>query len=399
MKVTVAQLGARMHYAVPRILAMNGCLERLYTDFFVSESHGPGRYLPSWLPSQLVRRAGTRRDPGIPSNRVTTYPALGIEQAIRLRFSRSHESTMKTFVDIAVRFGNRVAATGLKGADAVYCFNGAGLEILQAARRLGRRSFLEQTIAPREVERQLIAGEREKFPGWENAVSPIGRYDEDFVAREREEHALADLIICGSQFVVNCLPEHLRSKSIVVPYGVDSRFQWSSRKRSGGPLRVLTVGAVGLRKGAPYTVAAAITLKGQAVFRMIGKVHLSEPMARDVASHVELLGEVPRSDICAHYQWADVLLLPSICEGSATVVYEALATGLPVICTPNVGSIVRDGMDGFVIETGSSEAIVEALLRIRNEGMVIDQDAASRASLQRYESDLIEAINPAGRVS
>ena len=57
------------------------------------------------------------------------------------------------------------------------------------------------------------------------------------------------------------------------------------------------------------------------------------------------------------YAWADVFLLPFICEGSAMVTYEALSWGLPVITTHNAGSIVRDTVDGWLVPYRDSEAI------------------------------------------
>ena len=62
---------------------------------------------------------------------------------------------------------------------------------------------------------------------------------------------------------------------------------------------------------------------------------------------MELAGPVPRSVVAEHYAWADVFLLPSVCEGSATATYEAIASGIPVICTPNAGSVIEDGRQGF----------------------------------------------------
>jgi glycosyltransferase involved in cell wall biosynthesis len=50
-----------------------------------------------------------------------------------------------------------------------------------------------------------------------------------------------------------------------------------------------------------------------------------------------------------------------LCEGSATVVYEAFAAGRPVVCTPNTGSVVRDRADGFIVPIRNSESIVAAL--------------------------------------
>jgi glycosyltransferase involved in cell wall biosynthesis len=92
---------------------------------------------------------------------------------------------------------------------------------------------------------------------------------------------------------------------------------------------------------------------------------VSSAASANASSHVQLLGAVPRNEISQHYSWADVFLLPSICEGSATVTYEALAHGLPVICTPNTGSVVRDGLDGFLVPARDVDAIVDRLERLR----------------------------------
>ena len=113
-----------------------------------------------------------------------------------------------------------------------------------------------------------------------------------------------------------------------------------------------------MRKGSPYVLEAARRLAGSATFRMVGPCSLPAQIIDGAPSNLEILGPVPRGDIMRHYAWADVFLLPSVCEGSATVVYEALTAGLPVICTPNTGSVVRDGVRDSssppVIQTRSS---------------------------------------------
>ena len=127
----------------------------------------------------------------------------------------------------------------------------------------------------------------------------------------------------------------------VVPYGICAPSPAPRENRVSRSLRVLIVGAVGLRKGAPYVLAAAKLLKGKAEFRMAGQLDISAYGQESLREHVTLLGAVPRSEIQKQFAWADVFLLPSICEGSATVCYEALAYGLPVITTRNAGSVVR----------------------------------------------------------
>ena len=51
-------------------------------------------------------------------------------------------------------------------------------------------------------------------------------------------------------------------------------------------------------------------------------------------------------------QKADIFLFPSLVEGSAKVIFEAMASGCAVI-TPNSGSIVEHNKGGFVVKAGN----------------------------------------------
>jgi len=128
---------------------------------------------------------------------------------------------------------------------------------------------------------------------------------------------------------------------------------------------VLTVGAVGLRKGSPTVLETAKLAGPRCEFRMVGALNLSAAALASMAGHVDVRGPVPRSSIRDHYAWADVFFLPSVCEGSATVVYEALAAGLPVLTTPNTGSVVTHGRDGWLAPVGAAKEMAERLLWIR----------------------------------
>jgi len=114
--------------------------------------------------------------------------------------------------------------------------------------------------------------------------------------------------------------------------------------------------------------------------------------------HVELPGPVLRPKMAEQYAWADVFLLPSICEGSATACYEALAAGLPVITTENAGSVVRDGIEGFVVPIRDYESIVtrlEMLYRDRELLQSVSRGALERArefTVQKYGERLLAAL-------
>jgi glycosyltransferase involved in cell wall biosynthesis len=395
----VAMLGARMHYAVPRMLHKSGLLARFYTDICAVKGWPRlARALPSrWQPTALRRLLG-RVPVGLPARQIRAFSRFGFQYARRRAFARTPGEHTEVHLWAGKRFCNLIIQEGLENARGVYTYNTAALELLGYARSEGMLAVLEQTIAPKDVEHRLMAEEQKRFPGWEPPVA-----DErlaDYCARERSEWNEAELILCGSEFVRQAIGAcgGPVDRCVVVPYGVDGRFTVRERRPAHGPLRVLTVGAVGLMKGSPYVLEAARSMGSRAEFRMVGPLGVSEAAAQKLRRHVQLLGPITRTEIMDQYAWADVFLLPSLCEGSATVTYEALRSGLPVVCTRNTGSVVRDGVDGFVVPIRDIEAIVDRLgqmtrmpAQLHRMGMKA-QERAKEFTLDQYQERLIAAL-------
>lgn len=362
-KLLVAQLGARRHYAVPRMLHAHERLDRLCTD--VCAVKGFPRLL-GWLPKALqpapVKRLLGRTPDGIPAGRIRAFNDLGFEYARRRMGAATPTEATAAHLWAGRNFCERILERGLGNADGVYTFNSAGLELLAHGRRSGLRTVMEQTIAPMQIEIELLREEHERFPDWQEPM-PANGVAAEFIAREKAEWAESDLILCGSEFVRDGIAQcgGPAERCTVVPYGVDGLFRPPERSRLPGPLRVLIAGEIGLRKGSPHVLAAARLLGSRAQFRMVGSISVRPATLGELKAHLEVKGPVMRSAMLDEYAWADVFLLPSLCEGSAAVTYEALACGLPVVTTPNTGSIVRDGQDGFIVPVRNPEAIASRL--------------------------------------
>jgi hypothetical protein len=388
----VALLGARMHYAVPRLLHQAGLLEHFYTD--ICAIKGWPRLLTS-IPTPLqpkgIQRLLGRIPQGIPPAQITAFNHLGWSYAKKLRQAHTTAETTAAFLWSGKTFCKLVLEQGLTPNTGIYTFNSAGLEILQAARQQNLPTVMEQTIAPRALERQLLDTEQQAHPNWHPLFGNDPSLTE-YIDREQQEWQTAGLILCGSEFVRDGIAAcgGPVDRCRVIPYGVDLPIAPIDRLPHNGPLRILTVGSIGLRKGSPYVLAAARQLRGKATFRLVGSVHdLTTDIQSQLADNLELIGSVPRSQIREHYAWADVFLLPSICEGSATVTYEALATGLPVICTTNTGSVIRDGQEGFIIPMRDATAIATKI-----EILAQDPDRLAQMSInarQRAQEFTLEA--------
>jgi hypothetical protein len=399
--VVVSQLGARMHYAVPRIFASQGQLAHFYTD--ICATKGWPRVvngLPKPILPSSVKRLVGRVPKGVDPELISTFPGFGVRSALRrLRLTNVIDET-KHAIWAGSEFSRLVADSGFHGAAGLYAFAGDALEQMAAAKRQGMWTAVEQMIAPRDVVEELVAREQQSFPDWAGPHT-FNQHAGIFASREKAEWELADIIVCPSEFVLrNVIARGGRpERCVLVPYGIDPQFPAQDVIRIGGPLRVLTVGQVGLRKGSPYVAEAARLVGKSASFRMAGPGNLPEAIVAELSKNVELRGIVPRGNMAAEYAWADVFLLPSICEGSATAIYEALAAGLPVICTENAGSIVRDGIDGFIVPIRDSEAIAKAVsVLANNAGMraAMSASAVERAAdftVKRYGERLLAALS------
>jgi glycosyltransferase involved in cell wall biosynthesis len=77
--------------------------------------------------------------------------------------------------------------------------------------------------------------------------------------------------------------------------------------------------------------------------------------------NIVLKNVVPHKNMTQHYNNADIFVFPSLHEGSALVTYEAMSCGLPVITTRNSGSIVRDGLDGFIVPLRDASMLAEKM--------------------------------------
>lgn len=409
----VAQLGSRMHYAVPRILHENGILRMFITDICAVKGWPRLLHLtpPSVLPACLRNLKG-RIPPGIPTSMICTHTLLGVEYRRRLTYARTRSQATQTHLWAGRKFCRMAIddLARLRTHCSVYCFNSAGLELLHWTHRIGSRGVLEQTIAPRRYERHLLCEERYRHPEWDFDHEDV--YEPGFIAREEAEWKAADVILCGSSFVRDGIAYcgGPVEKCVIVPYGIalpSPKAEYTHRRQStqGRPLRVLTVGAVGLRKGSPYIVEAARIFQKSATFRMVGRLQAPPAALEKVPSNLELTGPVPRSEVSTHYQWADVFLLPSLCEGSAVVTYEALAHGLPVLCTPNTGSVVTDGLNGFIIAAGQTEELAARLdLLITKPASLREMSAnafrgGENVSLAAYAKRLMAAVAKSPRPS
>ena len=95
-----------------------------------------------------------------------------------------------------------------------------------------------------------------------------------------------------------------------------------------------------------------------------------------------------QDEVAAYYAAFDALVLPSANEGTPVSAIEALAGGRPVVATRvgGVPDVVRDGVDGFLVDPADVDAMAERLARLAADAPLRHRmGEAGRASVhERY---------------
>jgi glycosyltransferase involved in cell wall biosynthesis len=137
--------------------------------------------------------------------------------------------------------------------------------------------------------------------------------------------------------------------------------------------------------------------RAPAVVRIVGDGPLRAPLMAQAASlgvRVEFSGWVDRADLPDHYQWADVLCLPSFEEGMPNVVLEAMAAGLPTIASDVYGmrDLVEAGQTGCLVAAGDARGIARALERLAVEPELVRRmGERARAAAEPYAWSAVAA--------
>jgi glycosyltransferase involved in cell wall biosynthesis len=385
----VAQEGSRQTYAVPIAFFRLEMLRLMYVDIWCSW----GR---SWLrrgPAK-VRALATRFHPEIPSDHIVSFtgPATLWRAAQNLRRRKlSRREMSDEFCSFgrwyARQVGRHLSRFDLDPeSDRFLGFNSNCLETLELLKDRQIFTVLDQ-VDPGLVEENIVLEEAERWPRWEGIP---GRMSPDYWDRVKAEWAAASLVLVNSNWSRDALVQQgvPAQKIIIVPLAIDLKAEHELKPvNPKGPLKVLWLGSVILRKGIQYLVEAARKLeRHQVEFLLAGPLGISDEAVRSFPANIKVLGRITRDQLSAYYRQAHLFVLPTLSDGFAITQLEAMAHGLPVVTTPHCGNVVTDGVDGFIVPARDSQALADAIARLdADRDQLYAMSCNTLLSVQKYD--------------
>lgn len=369
--------GAIARAVLPRVIAAELRRRSFSTELGVRVAQNPWREVARLAASRLGLATLTRHETGV----------VSVDSVYR---------------DFDRWVGRRLER--VPGASMVYAYEDAAAATFAAAARLGWKRIYDLPIAYWRTSRRLLDEEAERYPAWEPTL--LGTRDSaEKLARKESELMQADVVVCPSRFVAESLPRELdATKQVaVVPFGSPvspAAANADSRKRAGR-LRVLFAGSMSQRKGLADLFAAMRLLKRADIELIV----MGSPVVEMEFYRREWPGFVyeparPHAEVLKLMRTCDVICLPSIVEGRALVVQEAMSQGLPAIITTHTGAadVVEEERSGFVVPIRNPAALAEKLTwcaerrEALNEMGRAAQMAAARHSWANYGAGILKAM-------
>ena len=391
-KVLVSHPGRQHAHQLVFALQEVGYLVKFVTSIWYKPGRFPYKYiglLPVKLKGALEKELRKRYYEGIDENFIEQFPFFDI---LRESFDRLFKGYKRELSNYLVnRIHDCYVSKRIERIkpDIILGYETSSLRSFRKAKENGKISILDLVSAPYWFQRKI----------W--SICKFDPYDEsnwlsDQIGRvKQEEIDTADYIFIPSEYVKSILlkadiPER---KILKIPFGASSVFfKPKADYRKNSTFRILYVGSMTKGKGINYMLQALKELALDNVeLILIGPMADGKAVLKQYQGSYKYIPFLHHEDLSKHYQEADIFVFPSLLEGFAQVVIEAMACGTPVIVTQNSGSsdAVRDGTDGFIVPIMDVESLKGKILYFyenREKIKEMGKNAASAAQDYTWES-------------
>jgi glycosyltransferase involved in cell wall biosynthesis len=263
--------------------------------------------------------------------------------------------------------------------DVIHTWPLGALETLKTAARLGIPTLIERPNAHTSFAMEVVQKECDRLgvvlpPDHEHA------YNERKLRKEEEEYQLADRLLCPSDFVLKTFLDrgYAREKLVRHQYGFDeqrySPGAGQRDKRRG--LTVLFAGLCAVRKGLHYALEAWLRSPASkdGTFLIAGEfLPAYRERLEQMLSHtsVKVLGH--RNDMPELMRQSDILVLPSIEEGSALVTSEARGSGCILLVSEAAGAICQHMENALVHRVGDVPVLAQHFTILHEDRALLEQ--------------------------
>jgi glycosyltransferase involved in cell wall biosynthesis len=303
---------------------------------------------------------------GLPTEVTRLIPALGLANYIAAK-------TLSPFAAESFRcrlypWFDRWVKKQLTPGDHIISSYAYANDCFKWVRAHGGKTFLDAGNSHPDFFWELISEEHRR---WRSPHPPVARHNYERSMAMLED---VDYVLAASSFVTRSFLARGYKPETILPHSRPINFRdfrpVQQERPKNRPLTLINTGALSLRKGSPYLFEAfRLVLKkfpdARFVLRRIITDNIKEVLSKYADLPITWLDTMPHHELADHLRTADIFILPSLEDGLALTVVEALACGLPVVTTANTGAsdLIQPGVNGEIVPIRDPQAIADAVFK------------------------------------
>lgn len=340
-----------------------------------------GKFHAFYLAAQLEKRGHLRR-------LATTYPkfevakyGIGKAKITSFWYLEAMARTSRA-MGLSRNFVNATKKKGFLGLSAAMLprdtdlfvgWSGGSINTIRRAKSLGIKTLLVRGSTHILHQRDVLRSEYEKL-GLRPSLPSQSAIDTELAEYSEADYIYNQTDFVRKSFVENGVPAE---KIVVTPTGVNLKHFFPTPKEDS-KFRIIYCGAISVRKGVHYLLQAyrGLNLPNSELW-LIGAQTADTPhiLKQYSSPGVVVKGFHAEKELHKLYSQGSIFCFPSLEEGLAMVQAQAMACGLPLICTDasGGGEFLKNGGGGLCVPAGSAEALTNAILKLYEDSQLREE--------------------------
>jgi glycosyltransferase involved in cell wall biosynthesis len=359
----VVQAGSRDYYQVPLALYEDHNLYKLVTELYWPADQKWFQPFRKLLPESIVAarycEGLSSQSARISMNALAAFAVMSLTGTGKLR--RYKDRALGKLAGTLARSNNIP----------LFSYSSYAYDAFQSGGNDLTHRFVFQLHPHATSVRNILQEELERVPQAADSINfeyEMSLSEQEFVKLSKGPE-LGNGWVVASSYTAQTLVDNgiSRDQIHIVPYGIDhnkfpKRALPANIKR---PFKIIFVGRMVQRKGLSYLLEAVRLLNSKNIHvSLCGRGFCDHNLLNSFSDvDFEVKRNLPIEQLVHELHQADIFVLPSLAEGFAHVILEAMSCGLPIItslhtCAPDV---INDGEHGFIVPIRDAESLAVRL--------------------------------------
>jgi len=340
----------------------------------------------------IAKRINLRIPKGFKREEVISLYIPDIVLFIGLVLNKLHLVSINRVYSTAYFLFGFLSSFRIKQFDVIYIRAGAGSRVIKRAKKLGKHVIVDYSSAhPNDIHNSLVQSKsknaliafQQRKNLWKMAINDVIESDIVVVNAQQVMNSLIKNGIPKEKIFLNHLPIDVEKLPSKVSYKLANQ------------INIGYSGTFNPRKGCDLLLSVIENLSHTYKNITLNIYGVVEPhyykndlfIKLKQSKHLVEHGHLDQANLFRQLKEMDIYTFLSHSEGSAQSVKEAMAIGLPVVCTEATGAPIQNNVNGIICKNDFKSCCSSIIFLLENEKQRLRLGSSARSEILHYHNN------------